>query len=350
MTRDQFISLCFIVLLLFVVYQLLLILSPFLRAIFWSAILAFGFYPIYEQLKRRLKPHETLAAALMTAAVFLLVVPPVILIVMKVAVQAIELYSSAANYVREGQIEKLVDQIRSISFIKNLEASIFQWEPLKKNVTEWLLYSTRTIGNFATAQAATLTKNVLLVILNTALTSFLLFIFFKDGGKIYDFIYEIAPLEEKNRKSIFGRINETLSAVIRGQLLTSLAQAVLAGIIFWILGLPLPVFFAAVTFLVSMIPVAGAATVWFPLAIYLLTIHQQTKAIILLVLGTLVISLIDNMMKPALIGKKTQLPYFLLFFGILGGIKVYGLMGIFLAPVMLSLFFALIRIYQEKYL
>ena len=93
----------------------------------------------------------------------------------------------------------------------------------------------------------------------------------------------------------------------------------------------------------------GAASVWFPIAVYLLIMQFYTKAIILFVVGFFGISLLDNIMKPAIIGEKTKLPYFLLFFGIMGGMKFYGLMGIFLAPVVLSIFFALIKIYREKY-
>jgi len=350
MTRDQFISLFFLALLILVVYQICLIFSPFVRAIFWSAILAFAFYPLYQKLRRTLKPHETLAAVLMTLAIFLLVIPPVVFLAANLTAQAIELYQSALTYIREGQLEKLIDQIRSISFIEKVEVRLFQWEPLKQNATEWILGSTRAIGNFAASQARTITKNLFLFGLNTLMMTFLLFVFLKDGEQMYRFFYDIAPLEEKNKRSIFKQLNETFAAVIRGQLLTSLTQAVVAGIIFWALGLPLPIFFAAITFLVALIPVVGASAVWLPLVIYLITLHQQTKALILFLLGAFVISLIDNLMKPALIGEKTKLPYFLLFFGILGGIKLYGLMGIFIAPVVLSLFFALTKIYQEEFL
>ena len=349
-TRDQFISLFFLGLLLFIVYQLGLILSPFFRAIFWSAILAFGFYPLYQRWREWLKPHETLAAILMTIAIFLVVIPPVLILITTVAGQAIQLYQSALGYVREGGLEKLVEHLRSLSVVQGVEARVFQWEPLKQNATQWLLNSTQAVGNFATDQAASLTKNIFLVGLNTVLMTFLLFIFFKDGEKIYQFVYDIAPLEEKNKKSIFRQINDTFAAVIRGQLLTSLTQAILAGAIFWVLGLPLPIFFAAITFLVALIPVVGPWSVWLPLVIYLITLNRYLKAGVLFAFGLFVISLVDNIMKPALIGEKTKLPYFLLFFGILGGLKLYGLMGIFIAPVVLSLFFALIKIYQEKYL
>jgi predicted PurR-regulated permease PerM len=181
------------------------------------------------------------------------------------------------------------------------------------------------------------------------LAFFLVFIFFKDGQTIIDFIYQITPLAENTKSAVFSQINGTLGAVIRGQMLTSLAQSVIAGIVFASLGLPGPIFFALVTFLASLIPVLGAQMIWLPLVGFLVLSNQMTKAIILFVLGVGVISLVDNLMKPALIGEKTKLPYSLLFFGILGGLKVYGLMGVFLAPVILSLFFALIKIYRENF-
>jgi predicted PurR-regulated permease PerM len=297
-----------------------------------------------------MKSNETLAALIMTAAIFLIVLPPLVLLLINVTAQAIELYQQASLFVREGGLERLIEQIRALGVVQKIETHVFQWEPLKQGATDWLLRSTRAVGDFAAGQAGNITKNVFFVSLNVVMMTFLLFVFLKDGKKIYEFIYQIAPLEEKNKKSIFRQINDTFSAVIRGQLLTSFTQAIVAGVVFWALGLPLPVFFAAVTFLAALIPVAGASTVWIPLVIYLLTQHDQIRALILFLFGALVISLIDNVMKPALIGEKTKLPYFMLFFGILGGIKLYGLMGIFIAPVVLSLFFAVVKIYQEKYL
>ena len=179
---------------------------------------------------------------------------------------------------------------------------------------------------------------------------FLTFVFLKDGRNIYNFLYQIAPFEDSTKKVVSKQIDETFTAVIRGQLLTSLAQATLAGIIFWALNIPVPLFFAALTFLTSLIPIIGAAGAWVPLTIYLVILQQYGKAAILFFFGLLIISVIDNILKPAIIGEKTKLPYILLFFGILGGMKLYGFIGIFLAPVILSLFFALIKIYKEQYL
>jgi predicted PurR-regulated permease PerM len=350
MTREQFISLFFLALLIFIIYEIFEIFSPFVNAIFWSAILAFAFYPIHLKIKSWLKPRETVAALLTTLLIFLVVIPPVVVLIINLAAQAIELYQTAVKFIGEGKLGQLIDDLRAIPFIQNMEARIAEWTPLKQTAETWVLNSTRALGNFAAAQLATLTKNVFVVFLNVVLMIVLLFIFLKDGEKIYRFLYDIAPLEEENRRSIFGQINDTFSAVIRGQLLTGLVQAFLAGVVFSALGIPVPILFAVATFITALIPVLGAAAIWLPLVLYLVFQHAYIKAIILFALGAGVISLLDNVLKPAIIGEKTRLPYFLLFFGILGGLKLYGLMGIFLAPVVLSLFFALVKIYQAKYL
>jgi len=236
MTRDQFVSLFFIALLIFVVYQIFRIFAPFFHAIFWGAILAFGFYPLYESLKKKLKQREGLAAFLMTVVVFLIVIPPVLILLANVAEQAIELYFSVSSFVQRGGPEELIEYLRTVSWIQAFEDQYLQWEPIKRGITDWVLSAAHTIGNFGAGQAGIITKNILFVTLNILLVFVLVFVFFKDGNKIYKFIYNVAPLEEKNKKYIFRQINETFAAVIRGQLLTSLSQAVVAGVVFWSLG------------------------------------------------------------------------------------------------------------------
>lgn len=348
MTRDQFIRSFFIVLLVFIVYQAFLIFSPFYKSIFWAGILSFAFFPVYERVRKALGKRDTLAALLTTIIIMFVVIPPVVYIIFNLAAQAIQLYQVASDYVREGRLELLVERVRTLQAIQNLQARTEIWTPIKDNLGSWMLRASKELGNFTALQVGVITKNVFFITFNLLFSMVLVFIFLRDGEKIYNFVYHVAPLEEKNKKPLFKQINDTFTAVIRGQLLTAIVQAVVAGILFWLVGVPLPLLFAVVLFFTTLIPVLGAATVWFPLTLYLLSIHEPVRAAILFIFGLLVISLLDNAIKPAIIGEKTKLPYFLLFFGILGGLKLYGFMGIFLAPVVLSLFFALIRIYQER--
>lgn len=349
MKREQFISFFFIAALIFIIYEILRIFSPFFTAIFWAGILAFTFYPVYGRLKKTFPKRNNSLALIMTVLVFLVVIPPLVMIIINVTQQAIELSQWAYQYVREGRLEAFIEEIRASAWVQNIEDRVFQWEPLKTNATAWLLTSTKSVGNFTASQAGTLTKNAFFIILNLFFMIFLTFIFFKHGERIYDYIYQIAPFEKDTKKALFDQIHDTFAAVIRGQLLTSLVQGIAAGIIFWILGIPIPIFFAFLIFITSLVPILGAASVWLPLVLFLAASHYYIKATVLFFLGVFVISLLDNILKPAIIGEKTKLPYFLLFFGIMGGMKLYGLMGIFLAPVVLSLFFALIKIYRGKY-
>ncbi|MBI3251947.1 MAG: AI-2E family transporter [Candidatus Omnitrophica bacterium] len=349
MTKHQLVSVFFIALFLFILYQVLLIFSVFSHAIFWAALLAFGFYPLFQKLNQRLVRNGWTAAALVTLVIFLAFVPAVLLIFLNLAGEALKLYEWFSAALADGRIKNAVDSFRSLAVVQNLE-SLFPDGAAKERYTEWLLDLAGRAGNWGAGQAAGLTKNLLGAPFGLLLTFFLVFFFLKDGHKIYRFVYDVTPLEDKDKAVIFSQTTGAFHAVLRGQILTGLAQAALAGIIFFALGLPLPIFFAAMTFFGSLIPVLGASSIWLPFVGYLAMQKLYTKALVLFFLGIFGISLVDNLVKPYLIGERTKLPYLVLFLGILGGLKIYGLTGIFLAPAVLSLCFTLIKIYREKFL
>ncbi len=351
MTRENIISAFFAALLLFILYSTLLILSPFLQPIFWSAIIAFGFYPVYLRILDRCGGHRPISSFLMTLLIFLIAAPILIFILASIIREAAGAYDWILGWIEAGGMDELMEKIHSIGWVQKAENSeILKTHAVREHLKNALLNFAQTFGSFTLKQSLLITKNTLMACIYFFLTIFLAFFFFRDGDRIYRFIYKITPLKEKIKKLVFAQLVDTFAAVLRGQIVTALVQALLAGIIYWVLGVPFPLFFASVTFLASLIPVLGAATVWVPLAAYLALIKEYPSAIILTVLGVLVISLVDNFLKPLLIGEKTKLPYLLLFLGILGGLQVYGLMGIFLAPVVLSLFFVLVKIYQEEIL
>lgn len=346
--RKQIISIFFFALLLFVIYQLLRVFSPFFRAFFWAAILTFAFYPFHQSVRKLLK-NESLAAFVTTLGIVALVLPPSFLILTNLVTQTLELYQLAKVFVREGGLQSILQTVQVHSWFVSIQERVLSSDLLQQNVSNLILRTTQFLANFSTSYLAALTKNVFVVLLNTILVVIFLFFLVRDGEKIYRFIYELTPLEEKDRRAIFGKINDAFAGAIRGQLVTSLTQGFLAGVTFSALSLPAPLLFGFVTFVTSLIPITGASTVWLPFAIYLFLADQTAKAVILTLIGTFVISLSDNLLKPILIGERTKTPVFLLFLGIVGGVQAYGMTGIFLGPVFITLFFALIRIYQEQY-
>lgn len=348
MTREQIVSYFFVGLFIFILYQLFLIFSPFLNAIFWAAVLAFAFYPLYQKIQKTVGVHPTFGALISTALVLMIVVLPAAFILISLMKEAVELYQRISSYISGGSLQYLIEQIQRLVTNEWAERIGLEWELVREDLTNLLLAGGKRIANLAAVQLAAMTKNLLLWLLNFLLITFLLFFFFRDGAKFYRFLHEAVPLSPKNKKAISKRINETFSAIIRGQFVTSIVQGILTGAAFWALNLPLPFLFGCLTFVTTMIPVTGAASVWVPFTVYLFLIHQANKAVWLLLAGIL-ISLSDNVLKPVLIGEKVKLPVLLLFLGLMGGLKLYGFTGIFLGPLVISLFFVLLRIYQEDY-
>ena len=350
MSQNKVVTGFFIALLLFILYQVLWILSPFARPIFWAAILSFGFYPVHLKVKSLLKKHENTPAVLTSLIICATFVPLIVFVVAGLVTEVFRFSDWASNFIRSGDLERMLANLSSHPWVERAKHALFRWDFIHTHAASWAESLASSATHFAARQAFHLTKSVIYAPLEFFLILFLVFFFLKDGPKIYQFIYEATPLEEAYKKVIFRKINDTFEAVIRGQLLTAIVQSAVAGIVYWFLGVPLPIFFAAVTFLAALVPIFGAAAVWVPLTFYFLFIHAYAKAVMLLFLGVFLISLMDNILKPVLIGKKTKLPYLLLFLGILGGMEVYGLMGMFLAPAVLSLFFSLVTITREKFL
>jgi len=350
MTHQQIVTAFFIALLVFIISQVLWILSPFARPIFWAAILAFAFYPVHLKVKSALKGHENTPAVITSAIVFVTFVPLAVFVVAGLVGEVLRFSEIATDFVRQGRLTELLMRLESYPVVQKIQHVLFRSDYVQENARHWLENAGASAADFAAKQALHLTKSVFYAPFEFFLILFLIFFFLKDGPKIYEFFYEATPLETPDKKTIFKQINNTFEAVIRGQLLTALAQSSIGGLVYWAVGLPLPIFFAAATFLTSLVPIFGAAAVWLPLTFYLVIKQAYLRAAILFILGVSVISSVDNLLKPILIGKKTKLPYLLLFLGILGGIEVYGLVGMFLAPAVLSLFFSLIAIYREKFL
>lgn len=346
--RKQVIYIFFFGLLLFVSYQLLRIFSPFFQTFFLSAMLSFAFYPLHQLLKKAFK-NETLSALTTTAVIVLAVFPPTLVVLTNLVGQTLDLYKEVRVYIKEGGVETFIQTIQSYGWFQTFQEKVLTSELLKENLSNILLKATQALANLATAQLGAITKNAFLIPVNVLLIIFFLFFLIRDGEKIYRFVYELTPMEDADRTVVFSKLNDVFAGVIRGQLFTSIMQGILAGVCFFFLQLPAPLFFGVATFFTSTIPITGASTVWVPFAAYLFLTHQIHKAIILTLIGIFVISLSDNILKPILIGEKTKIPVSLLFLGIFGGLRIYGMIGIFLGPIFITLFFALVKIYQARY-
>jgi predicted PurR-regulated permease PerM len=179
--------------------------------------------------------------------------------------------------------------------------------------------------------------------------SFSLFFLFRDGEEFYHILRDLIPMEPEHKEQVFHRFYETVSAVVQGMVATAVAQGVLVGFGLWVLDIPFSLFLSFASALFSFQPFGGAAAIWLPCVCYLGLAGAWGKAMMLLGYGIVVVSGADNVLKPLIIGGRTKLPTFFLFFGILGGLDAYGFLGIFLGPVVLATIMAFVNIYKEVY-
>jgi predicted PurR-regulated permease PerM len=201
------------------------------------------------------------------------------------------------------------------------------------------------IANFGAAAA----RNILIGIVNLLLILVLMFFCFRDGERFLHWLYEIVPLPTDHVESVASRIYQTVTAVIRGALLTAGAQGALALIGYLVAGVPLAVFFGVVTGIAAMIPVVGAGLIWAPIGIFIFT-QSPGWGIFIFIWGFFVVSMVDNLLKPILIGSRARMPILLIFCGIIGGVNVYGVTGVIIGPILIAVLLAFITIYREHYL
>jgi predicted PurR-regulated permease PerM len=270
---------------------------------------------------------------------------PAFFMMQKLLAQTIELY----NFIREGGLYEIYKTLKQDSHVQAVAARLQEQSIYPIQLSDLVNRLGKTLANTAASQIATATKNALAILLNTIVTVFMLFFFLRDGRKITQYVYDLAPLEKADKPLIFGKINDTLAGVVRGQILTSIAQGAASGVVYALVGLPAPHVLGFLTFLATLVPLVGTTAVWVPLAGYLFATQAYSRGAVLTVVGIFFISAIDNVLKPIIIGERTKIPVFLLFIAVLGGLKVYGVTGIFLGPLFVALFFSLVKIYQARY-
>lgn len=350
MTRQQLFGVCFFGVLLFLLYQIALIFRPFLLPVLWAVILAHLTYPIHVRATGLLGDREVLSAGLLTAAIMALGVVPVVMLSVMLVREAGAAYTAVELWIQSGGVARVPDNLAKLPFGGSLQELIGWVVVSQVDLAAMLLQSVKTLKGFAVEELAVLAENAFFLAVNFLVMIFTLFFFFKDGARMVQGLYGVIPLEESHKDQIFTRLDQTLRAVVKGILVTALVQGVLAGMAYWTLGSPFPIFLMALTMVLAPLPFGGTALVWGPVALYLYWAGPVWKALAMVAWGVGVVTMVDNVLKPLLIGKGAQLPLLFLFFSILGGLAVYGMIGLFLGPIILSLLNAAIEIYRDEYL
>lgn len=315
-------------------------LEPFVAVLAWATVLVVAFYPVHRRLLARTKRPGT--SALVSC---LLVVVTILLPVTLIIFALVHEMSGFADNLK-ANVSALLDPNSPVTgrFL-NWLGQYVNVEQLRSQ--DFLAERLKGISGALAGRTLGFVGGVVGVIIEIFFVIFTMYYLFRDGHRIVDALPEVLPLERAQSEKILARTREVISASLYGVLVIASIQGALGGLMFWVLGLPSPLVWAVVMMMLSMIPMAGAFIVWVPAAIFLAVSGFWVKAIILTAWGALVIGTVDNFLRPKLVGEKTKLHELFIFFSVLGGLKVFGILGIVLGPVVLAITLALLDVFRQ---
>ena len=349
MNQNWLVTAFFFALLLLILYGAFLILSPFLTAITWAMILAILFYPFYAWLLHLVRGHATLASLLVIVLITILVIVPGIQLAWFLSDETVSLVQTVRALLDEEGKQQWLAKPWVQHVMSWWSMVTFRLVDFKINWKDLLIQGAQSSSTFIVAQVKGIAQNVLLFTANFFLALFTLFFFLRDGAAFVSWAQRLLPMDREHQERLFRNIVDAVTAVVHGALVVAMVQGLLAGLGYWVLGVPFAVLWGVITAFAALLPFGGTTLITIPVSIYLFLQGDNVKGIFMLIWGLGVVVTIDNVLKPLFIGTRIKLPMLILFFGILGGLAVFGALGLILGPVLFVLLAVLLDLYTEEY-
>lgn len=337
-TIDRLTALLSYGVLLLLGYVVFLISLPFVVPLAWSAVIAIFFYAVYEKLERRFSP--TKGALYCTMGVTFVLIVPSLLVLVYAAREAIE----ASAHIRETLSSggTLVPQA-IVNWLHNHLPKSLQ----NVDFVGTLRQSAEKIASYVASRLGSLVKDMFAFLVNLFILLFALFFMFRDGEKIMRAVRHLIPFERKIQDDVLKESRDLIIASVAVALLVAAIQGVLGGIAFKITGLSGPVFLGVLVAFFSIVPVVGSALIWVPAGIWLAFNGHWGKALVVLAICGGVAPLVDSLVRPLLLRNRTRLNDLLLFISILGGLHVFGLLGLVIGPTIVAAALGVFRVYMD---
>ncbi|MDP9898017.1 AI-2E family transporter [Variovorax ginsengisoli] len=328
----------FLLMLLTVTCAFIWILLPFFGAVMWGVALAILFTPLYKRLLRRMPGRRNLAA-LATLTICLVIV---ILPLAAVTVSLIQEVVLVTQNIRSGQLnfasyfQQILDATPRwiISLLDRFNlGNMAAWQARISDVA--------TQGSQVVAsQALTIGQNTFNFVVSFFVMLYLLYFVMRDGGALSKTVRDALPFAKPHTHYLLNKFTTVIRATIKGNVAVAVAQGTIGGLAFWFLGVQGALLWAVLMAFLSLLPAVGAAIIWGPVAIYFLATGQWVQGGVLIFVGVFVIGLVDNILRPLLVGKDTQMPDYIVLMSTIGGMAIFGINGFVLGPVIAALFMA----------
>jgi predicted PurR-regulated permease PerM len=313
--------------LLLLLYLVFKIYEPFLAALGWAAILVIFFYPMHHWMERRFS--ATRAAVLSTLAVTILLIVPAILVTTLFVREAVSISRGVHNSIVEEHAPILA---KSWAWIAQRVPGL---DP-NADVVDMLEQAVQKQAGFLAERLGTVLRNIATFIFDLFVMIFALFYFFRDADEIIRGVRSILPFEAEHRETMISQARDLISASVTTSLIIAAIQGVLGGLSFALVKLPTPVFWGVAMAFFSLVPVVGSGLIFVPAALWLGFTGHWGRALLLLVICAGVSTIVDNVVRPLLLGGRTELSGLVIFISVVGGVAVFGMLGLVLGPILVA--------------
>lgn len=321
----------------------LYMLGGYLVTVLWAVVIAIVFYPVYEYLKKQLKGKASVAALSTVLLVVVVVLVPLLTVGGMLVSESVGVYDALTKENVDLASSGILARVATVTaYVESYGISQLN---IEDKLREWGASFSQTVAS----TLVIFSQGTISFLIQTVLMLYLLFFFLRDGVKIKRLIQHHLPLGNEYEQRLIDRFSQTTQAVIKGTLLIAIIQGILGGVLFGIVGIPNPVLWGVTMGVLSIIPLLGTASVWLPAGIILIATGSVWSGLIIIVVGAFIISSVDNVLRPILVGRSTKMPDSLVLLATIGGLATFGVSGFIIGPVIAALFLSLWTIFEEKY-
>lgn len=320
-------------------YQILL---PFMLPIGWAIVFSVVFYPIYAFLLKYIK-WTSVASLITLGFILLLIFGPFSYLTFLLIVEL----KTLLEYIEADSLEVIRNLWKHPTVARILNTLTSWFGITEADINKAIIENVSRIGDTLLGRIRKGMADIVSMTLNFVFMSFSIFFLLKDGPGFLKKIQEYLPFTDEQKERIIKQIRDIIVSTIFGGVLVAIVQGIIGGIAYSLLGVPSPVLWGLATSVASFIPLIGTVIIWGPATIYLFYQGMVLNAVVLFIIGFFGISLIDNVLKPIIIGSRTKMNMLIVFFSVIGGLKLFGLIGLVMGPLVMVLFISVIEIFRN---
>ncbi|TDK55871.1 MULTISPECIES: AI-2E family transporter [Pseudomonas] len=333
------------VLLVLVTVAFIWILLPFYGAVFWAVILGILFAPVQRRLQQKFGWQRNVTSLCTLSLCLVIAILPVIIVSILLVQEGATVYKNIES--GELDIAAYLAQFKHSlpPYFQHLldRFGMGELDSLREKIVKAAMQGSQALAT----QAFSFGQGTFEFVVSFFIMLYLLFFFLRDGPELARKIRTAVPLEENHKRRLQLKFNRVVRATVKGNVVVAVTQGALGGLIFWFLDIPSALLWAVLMAFLSLLPAVGAGIVWAPVAVYFLLSGMIWQGVVLGLFGVFVIGLVDNVLRPILVGKDTKMPDYLILVSTLGGLAVFGLNGFVIGPLIAALFLSSWALFVE---